>query len=166
MIENLIHYMEEVKTLTIKKICVIVFLSVPLTGIVNFIETYIYSDWNFLISLFILIALDTVTGFLKAFVTKSFESAKMAKIAIKLILYSVSLICIHVLTNFTVNGVHPPLIDWFDDFAFSLLMLREGVSVLENVAIIKPDLLPKKLLTYLKQFDNETGELKNGKEIE
>lgn len=164
MIENIIDYMEELKAMTIKKLCTIVFLSVPLTGIIKFVETYVYSDWSFLISLFILISLDTATGFLKAFVQKNFESAKVGKIAIKLVLYCSALICVHVLTNFTVNGEHPPLIGWFDDFAFSLLMIREGVSVLENIAIIKPDLLPKKLLTYLKQFDSQTGDLKDGEE--
>jgi phage-related holin len=164
VIENIIDYMEELKAMTIKKLCTIVFLSVPLTGIIKFIETYVYNDWSFLISLFILIALDTATGLIKAVVMKNFQSAKIGKIAVKITLYGIALICIHVLTNFTVNGEHPPLIGWFDDFAFSLLMLREGVSVLENIAIIKPDLLPKKLLTYLKEFDNETGEYKDGKE--
>jgi phage-related holin len=151
-------YMLEIKMMSAKKLLLIVLLSVPLASVLAFIEKYIYADWSFLISLFILIFLDTVLGIAKAFMTNSIQSKKFGDIFLKIVLYAVFLIVVHVLMSFTINGNHPVLVDYIDDFAMSSLMLREGWSIVENIALIKPDLLPKSILKKLKAFDSETGE--------
>lgn len=152
--ETITRYITEMKSLTAHKLLIILAGSVTLLSIQKFIETYIYSDWNFLASLLVLIALDTITGIAKHWRAGTVSSKGFGNVIGKLLLYGVVLIVVKHLGNIA-------LLQWVGDFAMSALLLREGISVLENVAVLRPGLLPKGLLKKLQEFDSETGEKLN-----
>lgn len=147
------------KTVPLKQLLFILGWSIPTTLILEFVEKWIYSDWDFLVFLGILIVLDTISGFVKAYKTNSVHSKKFADLIIKVLIYILLLITIHVLMNFTVNGKHPKFVAYIDDFLLTAMMVREALSIFENLAIINPNLVPKSILRKLKQFDNDTGEV-------
>jgi len=156
-------YFMEIKTLTLKKFMLIILASAPLTMILKFINTYVYDDWNFLVSLVILITVDTALGFFKAWRNNTISSKGFGDIITKVFLYCMTLITVHVLMNFTIKGVHPGVVAYVDDFALTSLMLRESISIFENIALINPKLVPPWILKKLKSFDSETGEkIENG----
>jgi phage-related holin len=154
----LLEYGLEIKSLTINKLLVIFSISLPLTTVLHFVKQYVYSDWEFLIYLFMLIMLDTLCGVILAVKKGKFNSERLSKFFLKLALYCIVLIAVHVIINFKVNGEHPPFLGWFDDFVFSAMIAREGVSIFEKIALLYPGLFPKWLLKKLEYFDN-TGNL-------
>ncbi|TXH13667.1 MAG: hypothetical protein E6R03_10915 [Hyphomicrobiaceae bacterium] len=84
----------------------------------------------------------------------------MGRVLEKVLLYASVLILSHVLTRFTIAGAVSGLFNWFDDLLLAGIMVREGLSILENIAEIKPDLLPTWLMKRFKRFD-ESGKLKD-----
>lgn len=157
----LAKYVNEFSALSGKKIAIILVAATYGTVVQKFIETYIYSDWDFLRALVTLIALDTITGVMKAWLKKQFSSYRLGQIIVKLALYAIALIAVHTLTTFTISGNHPAILDFTDDFMLTAMMVREAVSIFENIAIIKPDLLPRWILKRLESFDENGFEAKD-----
>lgn len=154
------RYSLELKMASSNKILTIFLASSTLTMVKELIEKYIYSDWEFAIFLTILIALDTITGIMRAWKQHNFTSRKLGEdLAVKITLYCVTLITVHVLSYFTVDGKHPIFIVYVDTLALSGFMIREAISVLENISVISPSMFPTYLLKRLKMFDE------NGKPI-
>ena len=129
----------------------------PFTGL---IEKYFFQDWEFLKYLFILIAGDTALGFIKNLKRKTLSSKAWGKIVYKLITYISLLIVAHVLASFTIHGSDPKILDWFESLILTSLMVKEGISILENIGSINQGLVPVWLLNKLKEFDN-TGKFKD-----
>ena len=132
-----------------------------LTPFVSFMESYIFNDWEFLKYLMILMVLDTITGLAKYFKLQTVSSRAFAKIFTKLIVYACVLTLTHVITHFKVQGTENIVFGWFDDFAYSALIVREGISILENFGVLCPRMVPKILLGKLKEFDNNGTFKKN-----
>lgn len=124
-----------------------------ITPFINFFEKYIYSDFDFLKFLFVICAVDTVIGIIKAFKTKTLSSRGFGMVFYKIIIYGSALIVSHVLVSFTVGLKANILFNWFDSAVFSTIIVKEAVSIFENIAIIDPDAFPKSVLRYLKSFD-------------
>ena len=78
----------------------------------------------------------------------------------KFIVYTCALVTTHALVHFTVNNKTVVVFQWFDYVIFSGIMVREAISIFENIAVIDPNAFPKKILKYLKDFDSYTGELR------
>lgn len=128
-----------------------------LTGVLGFlkliVEKYLFNDWQFLSALFVLVMLDTALGVWKNLKTKSLSSRGFAGFFEKMGLYASFLIVTHVLITFTVNGKEVGVFAWIDNVFYSAIMVREAISILENIGTIKPDLIPAWILAYLKKFD-------------
>ncbi|MEL6558354.1 MAG: phage holin family protein [Bacteroidota bacterium] len=131
-------------------------LSITSSGLFYFIEKYIYSDWEFVIYLIIMITLDTVLGMAIAYKNKEISAVGFNKVIIKLITYGVLLIVTHILHSFKINGDTNQLLGWFNYLAYSAIMIRETISIVENLIRIKPNALPKWLIERLYKFD-DTG---------
>ena len=43
---------------------------------------------------------------------------------------------------------------WFDDLAYSAIVVREAISIIENIGAINNNLLPPWILKRLRQFDS------------
>lgn len=156
-IMNTLHkYAHELNTASFGKFLAIFLCSSVLTIAEDLFEKYIYSDWEFGAFLIILISLDTLCGVIRAIKQHDFSSRRLGEdLTIKIILYCIALIVIHVLTNFTVNGTHPIFIIYIDSLTMSAFLLRESISIFENIAVIKPNLFPTWIVKRLKMFDDE-----------
>ena len=150
------------------KVMIILCVSGGLVVIQKIVNTYLFHDWSYLISLFILIGIDTTTGVIKAMQQHVLSSTRFGSLFVKVFLYCMVLITVNVLISFKVDGSHPIIFDWLEIFIFTALMFREAISIFENIAIIYPSLLPKYVMAKLGQFDsvNFSGKMDDVKDTE
>lgn len=113
---------------------------------------YIFSNWDFALILAIFVSLDTATGIWKAWKLKKVNSNRLGGVFSKLILYAIVLAITHGMTTFGSDSLA-----WAQEGIFAFLLIREGLSVLENVSVIHPGILPKSILTRLAAFDDESN---------
>lgn len=133
------------------------------TPIVYFIEKYIFNDWNFLISLFLMVMMDTLLGAIAAAKEGKFSSKEGVKgFGIKVGSLAATLVCIGIIDNATIAGKGSILEGVIDAGAFAIMMAFEGISVLKNIYRIKKFevivwLLQKlDVLTSIKKKDEES----------
>ena len=135
--------------------------SLPLTVGVNLLQ-YIYQDWEFAKWIGIAIGIDTLLGIIKHIIYKDFSSEDFwSKFAKKIFIYIVLLILSNILINYTVNGQVVGTTQWFGEYLCVAMLLREAISVLENINAIYP-VLPPWILKRMKDF-NDSGEYVNKK---
>jgi toxin secretion/phage lysis holin len=132
-----------------------VIISIPLSILVELFEKYIFSDWDFLRFLVVFLILDTLTSWWYHIREKDFSSKGFAQLFVKLIIYSILLIVAHVFTGYTIQSNPEVVFDWFGTFICTALLVREGISIVENLNKIKPGLIPKIITKYLKDFDEK-----------
>lgn len=132
-------------------------LAIPLGIIGEIVSKYVFADWEFAIFLLVAMIVDTVVGLVKAWQEKSISRAGYTQVFIKTIIYFSILVISHVLTHFLINGRENGLFGWIDNVFYVALILREAISIIRNVAIIYPGLIPRSLLKRLEDFD-ETGQ--------
>jgi phage-related holin len=129
-------------------------LSLVLSPLTALIQKYVFADWQFVGFLITLIFFDTVLGLVCALRQHHISSAGFGRVIIKIALYGVFLIVIHVLTNFKVDGEKSSLFSWFKSVGYGILLLREAISIVENICKLYPGLLPSWILQRLKDFDS------------
>jgi toxin secretion/phage lysis holin len=132
-----------------------VLIAVAWSSIASLFNTYIFDDWSFLVYLVILIVLDTILGIWKAFKYGIISSSKFGGLVIKSVLYAFFLVVVHNLTNFSNNEVTKSIFIWVEELCYAALLVREAISIIENIGAIKPDLLPSWILKRLKTFDEK-----------
>lgn len=125
------------------------------SAIAGLFNTYIFNDWSFLVYLVIMIMIDTILGVWKAFKYGNLSSARFGGLVIKSVLYAIFLVVIHNLTNFSTNDVTKSIFMWVEELCYAALLVREAISIVENIGAIKPDLLPVWILKRLKSFDEK-----------
>lgn len=138
------------------KITILALLTFSIAPVIHFVDIYIFSDWEFLKFLLCLIGIDTGLGMFNAWKKFSLSSDLFSRLFGKLILYLVFLVLTHVLVHFTVEGNKNELFSWFSSFAYSGIMVREGLSIVENITKINPNILPAWIMDRLKIYD-KTG---------
>ena len=84
---------------------------------------------------------------------KSFSSFGFSAVIVKIILYCAALIVVNVLQNFTIAGQSVEVFGWLNYLVLTALVLREAISVIENIAKIDPRILPKWILSHLKAIE-------------
>lgn len=120
-----------------------------------FINKYVFSDWDFLPFIVILVIVDTVTGIWKSVKKNDFSSYAFGAVLTKVILYALYFVVIHNLTNFSQNDFVITLFTWVQQLGYAAIIVREAVSIIENMGIISPGLIPKWILKRLRQFDKD-----------
>lgn len=133
-------------------------MALPVAPVLEFIEKYVFGDWEFVKFLIVLVVIDTALGFIKHFMAHDISSRAFGMIARKLLIYASVLIVTHVLATFSVGGNPVGCLVWFRYFACAALMVRESISVLENCETICPGLIPKWIVRRLSEFDSDTGQ--------
>lgn len=126
------------------------------TGLVQFVNTYVFADWHFVITLMVIIGADTALGLYVAYKHKHISSKGFAKMFNKVIVYMMFLICTHVATHISAQGKEVSLLSWMDSAIYSAIVVREILSIFEKCALINPTLIPVWILKRLKYFD-DTG---------
>lgn len=128
----------------------------PFTVLAELLK-YIYQDWEFAKWIAVAIALDTLLGMVKAFIHKDLSSEEFwRRFWKKIVGYLALLILSNILTNYTVEGEVVGATQWIGTYLCSYMLIREAISVLENVNAIVP-IAPRWLLERMKDF-NEKGE--------
>ena len=130
-------------------------ITVALSCLMVFTNKYLFDDWQYLIFLGVLIIIDTIGGIVRRWKDRTISSSGFAKFFLKLIVYGIFLITIHVLTHFTVRGQVVPVFEWIDFFALSAIVVRESLSIFENIAAIDTKLVPNWLLRRLKEYQKD-----------
>ncbi|MDF7810749.1 bacteriophage holin [Hymenobacter sp. YC55] len=119
------------------------------------VRTYLFDDWQFLGFLLTLIVVDTVTGVIRSWQRSQISSRGFSRFFTKVLVYLSLLVLAHVMTSFTIKGKVNVLFQWFDTFVYCVMMAREALSVLENLATMAPELVPKKLIKRLALFSED-----------
>lgn len=132
-------------------------VGVVLIPVFNILEKYIFKDWEFLAFLIVLIMVDTALGIYKHWKMKTVSSKGFSQLFEKILIYTAALVVTHVMTNFMVSGEPNALFGWVDRLIYGAIMVREAISIFENIGAINSRLLPIWILKRLKQFD-ETGD--------
>lgn len=125
----------------------------------TFFQTYIFNNWSFLIYLTIAVVIDTILGVWKAVKHNQVSSAKMGGFVVKVVLYGLFLVMVNSLSNFSSANWSKLFFSYIQESCYAAVMIREAISIIENIGAIKPDLLPKWILKKLRSFD-ETGTYK------
>lgn len=100
---------------------------------VIFVETYIFSDWNYLIGLLLLVTLDTLGGAIAAWLEDKYSALKLyKKLGIKAASITIALACVGILKKTSIDGNPPMWAGYIDSFFYGALILLEALSVLKK----------------------------------
>lgn len=137
----------------------------PLTAVIN-VMSYIYRDWEFAKWIAVAIVIDTVASIVKHFVHKDVSSEEFwKKFSRKIFVYIALLILSNTLSNYTVQGHVVGPTQWISEYLCVFMMIREAISILENLNAIIP-IVPVWLLKRLKDFNDNGEYIKNLKNKE
>ena len=135
----------------------ITMIALPITPFIELFEKYVFGDWEFVKYLVVLVVIDTILGFSKHYIKHDISSKAYGMIAKKIMSYSIVMIVAHVVATFRVGGEQIESLVWFRYFACSALMVREAISIIENLEVISPGFIPKSIVRRLSEFDSNTG---------
>ena len=96
-------------------------------------------------TLFILITVDTISGFAKGLRSKSLSSRRMSRSVTKMLMYYTLVLSAHQLTRYA------GYLQWFEDFIIIFLLTTELISIIENaheLGIPIPHWVIEKLQSY------------------
>lgn len=131
-------------------------ISIVLSPLLPLIEKYIWSDWDFIKFLAVIVLIDTFTGIVKHYKAKTISSNGFGRFFVKVIVYFVFLVVIHNLTHYTTDGEVDGIFGWLDSLGYAAVMCREALSIFENLGTIYPGIIPEWITNRLKAFD-KTG---------
>jgi toxin secretion/phage lysis holin len=114
---------------------------------------FVFDDWQFLIFLAVMVSLDTVTGVVKAWKRGEVSSNGFTGVILKVFVYGVFVIVLHVLSSFSDKDLVRAAFDWVGTFGYAAVIVRESISIIENLGAIKSGLIPAWILKRLKDFD-------------
>lgn len=141
------------------KMVVPILCAIGVSSFVEFADPYIsefvFSDLRFAVFLSILIALDTITGLWKAIKLKKVSSKGFGSVITKVLVYSIFAIVLHVLETFSDKDVVKVAFDWIGTTGYVAMIVRESISVIENLGAIQANLIPTWILRKLKDFDDD-----------
>lgn len=118
-------------------------------------QTYIFNDWAFLIYLVILILLDTILGVWRAYKYHQINSSKFGGFIIKVVLYAIFMVVVHNLSNFSTNEFTKSIFRWVQELCYAAVVVREAISIIENIGAIRKGLIPEWILKRLKTYDEK-----------
>lgn len=123
------------------------------TPILLFVEKYVFSDWNFLISLMLLVGLNTVIGSIAAAIAGEFSSKLFyKKLTIKIFGIASVLIGVGILKKAQIDGEENYFADILDAGIYSLLGGLEFLSLLKNAYKIYPHHFIKDLIEVIESW--------------
>ena len=121
-------------------------------SIAYFVGRYVFGDFEFGISMIILVGIDTIFGAWSAKRRKDFDFKTFFDAVVqKVILYALFISAFWVLTNIKTNTGDSPLF-WTDWIGYSWIAGKELVSIVKHVNFIKPGWVPKFILDKVDIF--------------
>lgn len=119
--------------------------------LVKIINEYVFDDWQFVITMAVIIMVDTLLGVYKAWRNKQVSSALFSKVFKKMLVYMAILIATHAATHLQANGKQVSLLTWVDSLVYAAIVVREFISILEKAAALGV-ILPGGILKHLRNF--------------
>jgi len=117
---------------------------------------YVVGECHWVVYLAVLMVLDTILGFVKHWISHTVSSKGWGDVGIKLLLYTTVLILGHTLGSAELAaGTGTGHLTWFKTFSCVFLMVREAISIVENIETIKPGCWPKWLISRLNAIHNQ-----------
>lgn len=120
-----------------------------------FFNKYFISDWEFVAYLAVMVIIDTLLGIGLALKNNDFSSSGFSGFFVKVVVYTALLVCVNILTGFTIKGEHPGYLDMTDDVLYGGIIIRESISVIEKAGKIRPGLVPPWIAKKLKELNND-----------
>jgi toxin secretion/phage lysis holin len=118
---------------------------------------YVYQDWEFAKWIALAVVLDTILGLVKAWMKKDISSEEFwQKFSKKIFAYICLLILSNIMQNYTVNGSNVGATEWVGSYLCTFMLVREAISILENVNAITP-IVPKWVLDRMRDFTEKEG---------
>lgn len=130
-------------------------VALPLSWMLELFERYIFADWEYVRYLVVFMTLDTLISWWHHLRVKDLSSRGFARLFTKLIVYAVLLIIAHGFASYTIGGEQLEPLKWFRAFICSALLVRESISIVENLNKIRPGLIPPIITKHLKDFDEK-----------
>jgi len=121
----------------------------------EFFKEFIFNDWKFLAFMAVLIVLDTITGVVKAWKRGTVSSQGFTGVMLKVFVYGAFVIVLHVLESFSDKAAIQVAFDWVGTLGYAAVLVREAISIIENLGAIKKGLIPEWILAKLKDFDED-----------
>lgn len=112
----------------------VLLFSLGLAPYLDMFEEYVFSDWQFMMSVLVLVGIDTVTGVWKGFEQKQISSYRFRDVLRKLVLYFMLMIAGSVGATYMVQGEQNVILGIFDNIIYGFIMVTECISILENMA--------------------------------
>ena len=137
--------------------------AIPISPLVNWFEKYVFHDWEFVKYLVVLIIIDTLISWVYHIREKDFSSKGFGMILVKLFSYTALLSLGHILSSYTIQSNEVTTFTWINSLICTSLLIREGISIVENISKLNPNLVPTWLRKFLQDFD-ENGFIKKNKE--
>lgn len=121
------------------------------------IKEYIWDDYKYVGFLAVIILVDTITGVMASRWGRKepITSKKMQGMIIKIILYVCYLISIHVALNFKIDGEVAKVFDFLKTILYTYPIVRELLSIDENMDVLGYSIFPKVLREKLRDFGNK-----------
>lgn len=142
------HLMEHFEFNT--KTIVIALLSL-LSTLKYFFGEYIFDDVKFLVGIGCLIFTDGISGAAVATIRNEFKVTLFFKKTIKKVgSYALFIFGVSILLKIKVGDQQAGWVQWLDDYLYMGVALAEFWSIIQNVDIINPGLIPEKLKKFIK----------------
>ena len=107
--------------------------------IIYFIEQYIFNDWNFLITVVVLIFVDAIVMTFRALTELEYKIVDAFKqFASKTFATVFTIMCISVIDLALIRGETNIIIEWVNGGFYAVLLVFFGVSILKNIYHIYP----------------------------
>lgn len=138
-------------------------LNIPFTFLV---EKYIFNDWEMLGYITILLAADTVSGFVKHWKSGTVSSEGFSKFFTKLFIIAVGLVVTHVLTSISLERANETVGDYLQTLCYSTIVVYITISLVENLSDLSGGRFPPIWVRkHLKRFER-TGRLDKPEDID
>ena len=121
----------------------------------HYFETYVFADWQFLNFLLVLVLINGMLNLYSSYKSKQLNYKLFGWFLQKIFVYTCFMVLVHSLSHFTIEGEKNNFFGWFNGLAYSALMIRESIYILDTMATIRPGLIPGWILNKLKQYDKD-----------
>jgi hypothetical protein len=110
-----------------------------LTPLIWFIETYVFNDWDFLITIVLLVLFDGVVMIILSLVSREFMVLDGLKnFALKSFAVTTTVLCLSIIDLAVIKGEASAVLDFINSGFYSILLGFMGASILKNIYRIYP----------------------------
>jgi phage-related holin len=144
---------------TIQDKMIIAFKAFIFGPIIHFIETYVFNDWDFLVTVLLLMFIDAIIMTVRALMQRTYKiETAFNDFFKKTLAITFTITCISIIDLALIDGERSVFIDWVNGGFYSVLLMFINVSILKNIYHIYP--LPI-IADILDKVDKWKGKNKN-----